>query len=78
MHFLSKYEEDIHLRFIIPFILKPVDLSLKRSKCIFDNKYFLQLQANLGKPKFGKPKFHEIKPSKQIETIETKCNLQVK
>ena len=44
-YFLLKYKEDIHPRFNIPFILESIDFILKNNTCVFDNEYFLQLQA---------------------------------
>ena len=44
-YLLLKYKEDIHPRFNIPFILESIDFILKNNTCVFDNEYFLQLQA---------------------------------
>ena len=44
-YFLLKYKEYIPPKFNIPFILEPIDFISKSNTCVFDSKYFLQLQG---------------------------------
>ena len=44
-YFLVKYEERFHPKFNVPFILEPVDFTLKNKTCVFENEKFLQHQG---------------------------------
>ena len=43
-YFLIKHENDIYPRFNLTFILKSIDVILENNTCVFDYKYFGQLQ----------------------------------
>ena len=80
-YFLLKYKEDIHPRFNIPFILEPIDFILKNNSCVFDNKYFLQLQGTAMGTVFASTytklsmRYHEVK---LYDLIELNYNLDIR
>ena len=79
-YFLLKYKENIHPRFNIPFILESPDFIFRSNACVFDKKYFLQLQGTAMGTVFApiyvnvSKGYHEIK---LYDLIELNYNLDI-
>ena len=80
-YFLLKYDENIHQRFNIPFILESNDVILKSNTFIVDNEHYLQLQDTAMDTVFVPTYanlcigYHEIK---LCDLIESNYNLDIR
>ena len=80
-YFLLKYEQDIHSRFNIPFMLESINFLIKNNTWIFENEYFLQLlstaMGTVFVPAYAnlRMRCHEIK---LYDLIELNYNLDIR